>query len=100
MSELIKTKRFDLSESIKAHGETVDHLDLREPTARDIRECGFIFESSKNAKFGFDAAVIAEYIERLAGIPSSSVDQLCAYDFMQLGLLIASFFKPRSQTTL
>lgn len=84
---------FQLSEPVMAHGEQVKELVLREPTAKDIRECGFPLDGKGN----INTAAIAEYISNLAAIPPSSVDNLSAGDFSELMGQIVLFFVPKSQ---
>jgi hypothetical protein len=90
----MKTIDFELSKPIKAHGEEIHVLKLREPTGKDVRECGYAIEISKGKGISIKESAIFDYIERLAGIPPSSVDQLAPYDLLMLGALISGFFAP------
>ena len=84
-----------LRKPIKAHGEDLAALELREPVGKDIRECGMPYklESKGDSELVvIDAGVSARYIARLAGIPLSSVDQLTAPDFnLAVGAVLGFF---------
>ena len=63
---------FKLTAPIKRGEDTIEVLELREPTAKDIKVLGFPITGEKRV----DAAVVYDYIERLAAIPPSTVDQI------------------------
>lgn len=87
---------FELSKPIKAHGEVLTKLELREPNGKDVRECGFLLEFGKGSKGSINAEVVASYIEILAGIPPSSVNDICARDMQLIGMELSRFFAPES----
>jgi hypothetical protein len=93
--DTIKAERVivhELSKPIKAHGEELTRLELREPTAKEVREIGLITDLSGRNKTSLNMEVVADYIVSLAGIPKSSVDQLSAKDFQNIGIKLLIFF--------
>ena len=70
-----------LKYSIKAHGEELRALTFRRPNVGDLRASDGLGDVGKLAKL----------IERCAGIPASSVDQIDAADVEQIGAVIAGF---------
>lgn len=70
-----------LSYPIKAHGETLLALTLRRPKVGDLRAVDGLGDMGKLAKL----------IERCAGIPATSVDQIDAVDVAALGEVIGGF---------
>lgn len=81
-----------LSRPIEAHGETLQQLEFRELTAKDIRTLGYPFVITSDAKTAPDSAVVGRYIVALANIPSSSVDKLSPLDFMAATGAVMGFF--------
>lgn len=71
-----------LSHPIVAHGETVDVLRFRRPTAGDLEATDGLG----------DVAKVNKLIERLAAIPRSSVLSLDAADYPAISEVIAGFF--------
>lgn len=89
-----------LSKSITAHGETLDTLELKDPTFEQIQKFGLpvVVESSGN--YGVNAAVAMKYIPELAAVPPSSIKDLHAYDINNLCWGVWRFFMtpPESST--
>lgn len=83
--------KLKLSTPINAHGETVTELELRDPTARDLRELPF----SGLKTFGDMYPIISS----VAGVPPSSVDQLSAADIVEAINFIAPFFDRSATST-
>lgn len=81
-----------LARPIQAHGEEVRHLTFRQLTTKDIRALGMPFGFGKDGASTPDTAVIGRYVVALAGIPSSSVDQLSPPDFMAAMGVVMDFF--------
>lgn len=90
-------KIFKLSKPISAHGEEITELKLREPTGRDIRECGFAHRISADG-VNFSSNTVMTYIERLADIPPRSVEQIAPKDLFDLSIIISDFFIASPQT--
>jgi hypothetical protein len=92
-----------LTKLIKAHGETLTVLTLREPTGADIAECGypFKFESAGPGQVRvFDAPAVSRYISELAGIPLPSVGQMSVIDWSRaMGEVIGFFSDPPAETS-
>lgn len=85
-------KEIKLSKSVRAHGDELHVLELREPTGKDVRELGFPYTASGDAGVKMDAGVIAKYVSRLAGVPSSSVDEMQPSDLNTISWEIVGFF--------
>ncbi len=83
-----------LKKPITAHGEEVSNLTLREPMAKDIRRIGYPFSVRADETVDLKPDVLAKYIEVLAKIPSSSVDEISGPDFMTIQTAIMPFFAP------
>ena len=85
-----------LTEPINAHGKEIGELTLREPQTKDFREIGspYLLLPGDTEQFAIEIrpSVVARYIVRLAGIPLSSVDQLCMKDFGDCLKEIMGFF--------
>ncbi len=90
--------KVELVKEIQAHGETVKELLLREPNGGDIRKVGFPYTMEASGAMSFNASTGAKYIEVLAGIPPSSVDQLCPADFQSCMTEIMGFFGSTPRT--
>lgn len=91
-------KEIKLSKSVRAHGDELYVLELREPTGKDVRELGFPYTASGDAGVKMDAGVIAKYISRLAGVPPSSVDEMQPSDLNTISWEIVGFFLGSSAT--
>ena len=85
-------KEIKLSKPVRAHGEDIHVLELREPTGKDVRELGFPYTASGDAGVKMDAGVIAKYISRLASVPPSSVDEMQPSDLNTISWDIVGFF--------
>ncbi|WP_285130905.1 phage tail assembly protein [Leclercia adecarboxylata] len=85
-------KEIQLTTAVRAHGEDLYVLELREPTGKDVRELGFPYVTTGDAGIKLDAGVIAKYVSRLAGIPLSSVDAMSPADLNSISWDVASFF--------
>lgn len=84
-----------LNKSIKAHGEEVTELDLKEPTGRDVQDIGFpylIMMNGDDQALQIQVKTVGKYVSKLAGIPPSSVDMLSAGDLSTLTGAVMSFF--------
>lgn len=81
--------KFNLTKSIKHGEEELMELDLREPTAKDIKKLGFPIDLKGG---DLRTSVIHGYICDLAAIPPSVVDQISAKDFLGLVAVITGFF--------
>ena len=85
---------YQLSKPITAYGEEVSELELREPTTKDARIVNALPYTFQDAS-GIPALVpqaCARYIERLASLPASAVDQIALVDFNTLSWEIAGHF--------
>ncbi len=75
-----------LTKPIKAHGETLSALTLREPTGADIVECGFMWKFENVGPTSvrmIDAPAVSRFISELAGIPLPSVGQMSVTDWVR-----------------
>lgn len=87
---------FQLSVPITHGQESLTELTINEPTAKQIREIGIPFRISALAggqDFEINAERMCRYISKLALIPPSVVDQICAFDFVRISEVIGSFFE-------
>lgn len=95
--------KFTLSTPIKAHGDELSEIELREPTTKDVRELGYPFSATPGANGDADLKlfpdIAAKHISRLAGIPMSSVDQIHPGDFLLIHTELCGFFGQGSGKT-
>lgn len=84
-------KAVKLQSPIKAHGNEVHVIELKEPTVLTIKKLGFPFDQSMMAS----PKKIADYVVELADLPPSSVDQLTPHDFLVLTQEVILFFSPK-----
>lgn len=87
-----------LNTPIMAHDEEITVLEFREPTTKDARSLGIPYRFDQTGTPYPVTEITGNYISRLAGIPSSSVDQLSLVDFNSLSLLVLSFFISSAET--
>ncbi len=83
-----------LTQPIKAHGKDLDGITLRPLIAGDLRRQGFPFlmrGQGATVTEQMDAPVLSGLIGDLAGIPTSSVDQMQPRDWMEAVNVIRSF---------
>jgi hypothetical protein len=86
-----------LTKTIKAHGEEVDEVTLREPATKDLMEIGLpmlIITGADGQSTGIEIRqpVIARYISRLAAIPMGSVESMTIKDFSLCSAAVMGFF--------
>lgn len=85
-----------LTKPITAHGETLNELELREPTAKELRKSGAPFivieRDNGNAATEFQLENAANLISELAAIPPTSVDTMSAPDFLRAVGALMRFF--------
>lgn len=81
-----------LAKPVKAHGEEVSTLELREPTTKDIRELGYPLDIGDGSARP-NAKVICHYVSRLAAVPMSTVDSLRPSDFNEALQAVLGFFE-------
>ena len=86
-----------LSKPIKAHGDEVSELTLREPTTKDVIELGLptlIIPGADGQSTGVEIRqpVVARYVSRLAAIPMGSVKALSLKDFSLCTAAVMGFF--------
>ena len=79
---------FALTSPIKHGDDELVELELREPTAKDIRKLGFPFTVEK----GIKADVVYDLVSTLSALPPSVIAQISAKDFVKLTALVVSFF--------
>ncbi len=84
-----------LSKPIKAHGEEISELTLREPTVKDTIEVGqpfLIIVGDGETGIRIQNKTVAAYIVRLAGVPNSTVEQMSLSDFSAAQAAVLGFF--------
>jgi hypothetical protein len=89
--------KIKLSKPLKAHGETVNDLDFREPVTKDVIELGLptlIIPGADGESTGIEVRtkVVARYISRLAAIPMGSVEALSLHDYSACTGAVMGFF--------
>ena len=77
--------RVELDEPIKAHGEEMTELVLREPTVGDFKGIRVGGEE------GFDLGQITLVLSRLAGIPPSAAEKIPVLKLLPLQEKLKSF---------
>lgn len=91
-----------LTKPITAHDESVQEIDLREPTGREIIEIGFPFlvivSDDDTSAMQIQTKTVAKYISVLGKIPPSSVHELCGADISALMGVVMSFFGVEAAT--
>jgi hypothetical protein len=89
-----------LKKPITAHGDEVTEITLKEPTGQDCRAVGGLpYSIAADETVSINAAVAMKYIGRCAGLPPSSVDQICPSDLNTLCWEIAGFFLSETSAT-
>lgn len=81
-----------LTRPIKAHGDEIAEITLREPTGDDVMELGYPFSVGEDGATTIKAKVVGRYVVKLADIPMSSVKQICPADFLVLAGELIVFF--------
>ncbi|HLO63156.1 MAG TPA: phage tail assembly protein [Azonexus sp.] len=86
-----------LSKPLKAHGEEISQIVLREPTSEDIIELGeprLYIPSQDGVNTGIEIRmpVVARYIMRLGSIPMNSVKALPRADLSRCTAAVMHFF--------
>lgn len=93
---------FTLSAPIKAYGEEVKVLKLRQITAADLLQVGnpVIFTPHADPpRVDFDYPKLLRLVARLSQVPSSSLEKIEPQDMVELGWVIAPFLIPARRTT-
>lgn len=85
-------KEIVLSKPIKAHGEEISVLELREPSYDEIEQFGIPFNYTASGEMNLNTASALKYIPVLAGIPRSSAAQMTPKDIFSVGMAVISFF--------
>lgn len=84
-----------LSKPIKAHGEDISEITLREPSVEDTIEVGqpfLIIVGDGDTGIRIQNKTVAAYIVRLAGVPLSSVKAMSLADFGAAQAAVLGFF--------
>lgn len=84
-----------LSGPVKAHGEDITELVLREPTVSDTLDLGMPFAidaSGDSSEIVFRTAVIARYVVRLANVPMGTIKSLSMDDWLAVQGAVQGFF--------
>lgn len=82
-------KTIKLVKPIKRGEEVIDEIELREPTAKDVKNLGLPVDFTTR---GVDSKKVFDYVVALAALPPSTVDQMGVKDFMQCTVEIVGFF--------
>ncbi len=84
--------------AVKAHGEDLHEITLRDVTTKDIMELGtplLIIPSADGKTAGVEIrqTVIGKYVSRLAKIPPSSVEAIDPKDWSKFQAVVMGFFE-------
>jgi hypothetical protein len=87
-----------LRKPVIAHGDEVNELRFREPTAGDIEKCGnpvnIDFISGEHPKMTFEVKAMSAMMAQLATVPPSTIKQMHPRDWENAAWNLASFFMP------
>ena len=86
-----------LRKSVIAHGDEINELKFREPTAGDIEKCGNpvnIDFHSDTPKMTFNEKAMSAMMAQLAAVPPSTIRQMNTRDWNTAAWNLASFFMP------
>lgn len=84
-----------LGKPVKAHGEDITELVLREPDVSDTLDLGMPFAidaSGDSSEIVFRTPVIARYAVRLAGVPMGTIKSLSINDWLAVQGAVQGFF--------
>jgi hypothetical protein len=85
-----------LTKPIKAHGDEVSSLTLREPTAEDVMEIGYpyliVTGDDKSEAIELRPKIVGRYVVKLAKIPLSSVKEMSIPDLQTMQAVVMGFF--------
>lgn len=90
------TTTIKLSKPIKAHGEEITEINLREPTGGDVMDIGYpyliIIGEGDEQALELRPKVIARYVSKLGDIPPSSLKEIHPSDFSSMTGVVMGFF--------
>lgn len=91
-----------LTNPIKAHGESVSVLTLREPTGKEVRNVGALPYDlhGDSGSMMPQARVALKYAAICAGVPPSSLDQLSSVDVIDVVNAVVGMFIGAGETTV
>lgn len=81
-----------LTKPVRAHGDDISVLELSEPTGKDVRELGLPYSVGADQCVSINTGIVAKYIERLAKVPPSTVDDMSPSDLNTISWVVAGFF--------
>ncbi|MCK9389763.1 MAG: phage tail assembly protein [Sulfuritalea sp.] len=91
-----------LSKPIKAHGEEISEIELREPTGADVMELGYpyllIIGEDDAQAMELRPKVVCRYVAKLGKIPPSSLNEVSPADFGQMTGVVMGFFGVEAET--
>ena len=106
MSDTAQRTEFVLADPIKAHGEEIETLQLREPTAGDLVAAGgdpFVItnmdklEEGAAPEFKWDNNVVCNLLSRLADVPRSTILAMTGGDLYRLKFQMTGLFFTQMQ---
>ena len=83
---------------VNDEGVQVSELTVREPTGKDIRQCGYPL-NVMDGSGSFIEAKMSAMIGQLAGIFPPMVDELPFADWTALAVAVASFLEPMARAS-
>ncbi len=85
--------KIQLSHSVRVIDQEIHEVDLREPTGKDLMECGLPFVFHRGGEP--DARILGALIGRLASnLTPDAVERLAARDFNALAAQVMGFLAP------
>lgn len=85
-----------LIKPIKAHGEEVTELTLKDPTYAQIEKNGMPFFGTDEGDVKVDMKSALRYLPEMAGVPPSSIEQMSPPDLVKAAYGVVSFFTPNA----
>ena len=85
-----------LTQPLKAHGEEITELTLRQPKAKDCAQIGLPYTIKMDDDGGqqmvINAAIAARFLSQLAAVPTSTIHAMTVADFnAAIGVLLGFF---------
>jgi hypothetical protein len=86
-----------LDDPVNAYGEQVATLVINSPKGADILECGYPFATERNPRTGamsdtINVPAMRQLLSKMAQVPESTIDQLCAVDLYRAIEAVKFFF--------
>lgn len=90
-----------LSKPISVGEDTIDFLELREPTVEDVGDIGYPFlmhMSDNSTALELRPKIVLKYISRLSSYPPSTIKKISMSDLSELNGVVMGFFGGEEET--